>query len=100
MELSKDDKAYLQKLRRVTIKYYAHLYNVLSNGELFTRAIHSYFLYLGDIKEGEYLCVNLLKHDKVQQFDSAELMRTHWSSCHGIDEGEILLPMVIPVLLK
>ena len=100
LELSKDDKAYLQKLRRVTIKYYAHLYNVLSNGESFTRAIHSYFLYLGDIQKGEFLCVNLLRHDKVQQFDSAELMRAHWSTCHGIDEGEILLPMVIPVLLK
>ena len=27
-------------------------------------------------------------------------MRSHWASCHGIDQGDILLPMVIPVLLK
>ena len=66
----------------------------------FTRAIYSYYLFLGNIQKGEFLCVNLKMHDKVQQFDSAELMRAHWATCHGIDQGEILLPMVIPVLLK
>ena len=41
LELSQEDKDSLQALRRVTIKYYAHLSNVLSNGEAYTRAIHS-----------------------------------------------------------
>ena len=100
LELTKEDKDHLQILRRVTIKYYAHLYNVLSNGEAFTRAIYSYYLFLGNMQKGEFLCVNLKMHDKVQQFDNAELMRAHWATCHGIDQGEILLPMVIPVLLK
>ena len=100
LSLSKDDMTYLQKLRRVTIKYYAHLYNVLSNGELFTRAVHSYYLYLGNMTEGEFLCVNLDKHDRVQQFSTEVSMREHWSTCHGIPTTEIMLPMVIPVLVK
>ena len=91
---------YLQKLRRVTIKYYATLYNVLSNAELFTRAIHSYYLYLGNMTEGEFLCVNLDKHDKMQQYSTEAEMREHWSTCHGIPTTEIMLPMVIPVLIE
>ena len=100
LTLSKEDLAYLQRLRRVTIKYFAHLFNVLSNGELFTRAVYSYYLFLGDMKEGEFLCVNLEKHDKVQQFTCEQLMREHWHTCHGISLEEIMLPMIVPVLIK
>ena len=84
----------------MTIKYYAQKYNVLSNPEQFTRAVHRYQLYLGDMKEGDYLCVNLEKHDKVQKFDSEPIMREHWYACHGIKADEILLPMVVPNLIR
>ena len=100
LELSQEDKASLQTLRRVSIKYYAQLSNVLSNGEAYTRAIHSYYLYLGNMQKGEFLCVHPTKHQKVQIFDNAELMRSHWQSCHGIEQGEILLPFVMPALIK
>ena len=98
LTLSREDLAYLQKLRRVTIKYYAHKFNVLSNPEQFTRAVYRYQLYLGDMKEGD--CVNLEKHDKVQQFTTEQIMREHWHTCHGIPVEEIMLPMVVPVLIR
>ena len=100
LTLSREDLAYLQRLRRVTIKYYAHMFNLLSNGEQFTRAVYRYQLFLGDMKEGDFLCVNLEKHDKVQQFTTEQIMREHWHTCHGIPVEEIMLPMVVPVLIR
>ena len=100
LTLTREDLAYLQRLRRVTIKYYAHMFNVLSNGELFTRAVYRYQLFLGDMKKGDFLCVNLEKHDKVQQFTCEQVMREHWQTCHGISLEEIMLPMIVPVLIK
>ena len=84
----------------MSIKYFAKLSNVLSNGEAYTRAIHAYYQYLGDMQKGEFLCVNNTKHQNIQIFDNSELMRLHWHSCHGIDQGEILLPFVMPALIK
>ena len=52
------------------------------------------------MQKGEFLCVHPTKHQKVQIFDNAELMRSHWQSCHGIDQGEILLPFIMPALIK
>ena len=60
LTLSREDLAYLQRLRRVTIKYYAHKFNVLSNPEQFTRAVYRYQLYIGDMKEGDY-CFDILR---------------------------------------
>ena len=96
LNTTKEDLEYLLQLRRVTIKYYAHKYNVLSNAEMFTRAVHRYQLFLGDMKAGDYLCVNLEKHDKVKSFESDQTMRAHWEVCLGIKTDEILLPMVVP----
>ena len=76
------------------------MFNVLSNGEQFTRAVYRYQLFLGDMKEGDFLCVNLEKHDKVQQFTTEQIMREHWLTCHGIPVEEIMLPMVVPVLIR
>ena len=84
----------------MTIKYYAHMFNVLSNGEQFTRAVYRYQLFLGDMKEGDFLCVDLEKHDNVQQFTTEQIMREHWHTCHGIPVEEIMLPMVVPVLIR
>ena len=100
LNISQDDLDYLHKLKRVTIKYFAHKYNILSNPEQFTRAVHRYQLYLGDMKAGDYLCINLEKHDKVKSFDSEPIMREHWYVCYGIKADEIMLPMVVPDLLK
>ena len=52
------------------------------------------------MKEGDFLCVNLEKHDKVQQFTCEQVMREHWQTCHDISLEEIMLPMVVPVLIR
>ena len=88
----------MNTLRRVSIKYYAKVNNMLSNGAAYTRAIHAYYQHLGDIQSGEYICVNNSKHPIIQIFDTVEKMRSHWASCHNIDENEILLPLNMPNL--
>ena len=50
------------------------------------------------MQPGEFICVNNTKHQNIQIFDTSDQMRVHWHSCHGIDQGEILLPFVMPSL--
>ena len=100
LNISQERLEYLQKLKKVTIKYFAHKYNILSDQEQFTRAVHRYQLHLGEMKAGDYLCINQDHHEKVKSFDSEPLMREHWLLCHGIKADEILLPMVVPDMLK
>ena len=100
LNISQERLQYLQKLKKVTIKYFANKYNILADQLQFTRAIHRYQMYLGGMEAGDYLCVNQDHHEKVKSFDSEPLMREHWFECHGIEVDEILVPMVVPDMLK
>ena len=62
--------------------------------------MHRFQLHLGGMEAGDYLCVNQDHHEKVKSFDSEPLMREHWLLCHGIEVDEILVPMVVPDMLK
>ena len=92
LNISQERLEYLQKLKKVTVKYFADKYNILPNQEQLTRAVHKYLMYLGRMEAGDYLCVNQDHHEKVKSFDSEPLMREHWLLCHGIVVDEILVP--------
>ena len=68
LNISQERLQYLQKLKKVTIKYFANKYNILADQQQFTRAIHRYQMYLGGMEEGDYLCVNQDHHEKVKSF--------------------------------
>ena len=55
---------------------------------------------LGSLVKGDFMCVNQMHHDKVKVFDTEPLMREHWKECHGIQVEDIILPMLVPDMLK
>ena len=87
-------------MRKVTIKFFANKFNILADQLEFTLAIHRYLLYLGSLVKGDFMCVNQEHHEKVKVFDTEPLMREHWKECHGIQVEEILMPMLVPDMLK
>ena len=100
LNISQENVQYLHDLKKVTCKFFANKFNILADQMEFTLAIHRYMLYLGSLVKGDFMCVNQTHHEKVKVFDTEPLMREHWKECHGIQVEEIIMPMLVPDMLK
>ena len=100
LNISQENVQYLHDLKKVTCRFYAKHFNILADQRDFTLALHRYMLHLGSLVKGDFMCVNQMNHDKVKVFDTEALMRDHWKDCHGIQVEDIILPMLVPDMLK
>ena len=53
-------------------------------------------LSLGPMDKGDYLCINLDQHSGYDKFDTENLMREHWLTCHKISLTDGFAAFVLP----
>ena len=57
-------------------------------------------LSLGPMDKGDYLCINMDQHSGYDKFDTENLMREHWLTCHKISLTDGFAAFVLPDATK
>ena len=65
------------------MKDYASHANALAVQRDYCISAHAHMLNLGDMEQGDWLCINVDKHAAVRDFPTEDLMRTHWKERHA-----------------